>query len=501
MIGSGSVAMAPRSHIRIPRGEAPAGAAPGRSGRLTTERDREGGGWRSIAEPDTVGRSARPTSDHPCACHSDAARPRHGSAGADRRRLRPPRQQRGRVDRRRGGPAHGRDRAQRHPPAAGHRPRRPARPGAQPAARPPARRRGGLGADRRPHRRGHHRGHRRAERGAGIRQRVPLRSCGRGAARRHPLRGSGPAGRNGREGRRDDPRAGRRHRAPRRRRGAGRPSARSRPTGSSATRRCSPASRSPRRSRRRRTPPSDSAVDLPSCAFMGTIVHQGSGEGVVVATGMATAFGKIAVGLGERPPRPPSRSGCGASRRLLVKVAGVLTVGIFAINVALDRPLIEALLFSLAIAIGITPQLLPAIVSVSLSSGSRALARKRVLVKRLVTIEDLGNIDVLFTDKTGNADRGRDHLPGGPRRLRARPSAAASPSRPGLQRGGHDADGPGRRQRARRRRCTAPRRRRRLLRGPRRAAGLRAARGAALRPRAPARDRRSARRGRTPRCS
>ena len=153
-------------------------------------------------------------------------------------------------------------------------------------------------------------------------------------------------------------------------------------------------------------PPSDSAVDLPSCAFMGTIVHQGSGEGVVVATGMATAFGKIAVGLGERPTETAFQVGLRGFSALLVKVAGVLTVGIFAINVALDRPLIEALLFSLAIAIGITPQLLPAIVSVSLSSGSRALARKRVLVKRLVTIEDLGNIDILFTDKTGTLTEG-----------------------------------------------------------------------------------------------
>jgi Mg2+-importing ATPase len=68
--------------------------------------------------------------------------------------------------------------------------------------------------------------------------------------------------------------------------------------------------------------------------------------------------------------------------------------------------LIDTFLFSLAIAIGITPQLLPAIVSVSLSTGSRALARKRVLVKRLVTMEDLGNIEVLFTDKTGTLTEG-----------------------------------------------------------------------------------------------
>ena len=150
----------------------------------------------------------------------------------------------------------------------------------------------------------------------------------------------------------------------------------------------------------------DSAVDLPSCAFMGTIVHQGAGQGVVVSTGAATAFGAIAAGLGERQAETAFQVGLRGFSRFLVKVAGVLTVSIFVINVALSRPLLDAFLFSLAIAIGITPQLLPAIVSVSLSTGSRALARKRVLVKRLVTIEDLGNIEVLFTDKTGTLTEG-----------------------------------------------------------------------------------------------
>ena len=151
---------------------------------------------------------------------------------------------------------------------------------------------------------------------------------------------------------------------------------------------------------------SDSAVDLPSCAFMGTVVHQGSGEAVVVATGPATAFGKIAVGLSERPAETAFQVGLRDFSGLLVRVAAVLTISIFVINVALSRPLLEALLFSLAIAIGITPQLLPAIVSVSLSTGSRELARRKVLVKRLVTIEDLGNIEVLFTDKTGTLTEG-----------------------------------------------------------------------------------------------
>jgi P-type Mg2+ transporter len=153
-------------------------------------------------------------------------------------------------------------------------------------------------------------------------------------------------------------------------------------------------------------PAGDSTVDLPSCAFMGTVVHQGSGRGVVVATGSWTTFGRIAVGLSERQAETAFQAGLRDFSKLLVRVAAVLTTSIFVINVALSRPLLEALLFSLAIAIGITPQLLPAIVSVSLSTGSRRLARRRVLVKRLVTIEDLGNIEVLFTDKTGTLTEG-----------------------------------------------------------------------------------------------
>ena len=139
---------------------------------------------------------------------------------------------------------------------------------------------------------------------------------------------------------------------------------------------------------------------------MGTIVHQGSARGVVVSTGSATAFGRIAVGLGAPPTLTAFQVGLKDFSKLLVWVGGILTTFIFVVNVLLERPIIDALLFSLAIAIGITPQLLPAIVSVSLSSGSRELARRKVLVKRLVTIEDLGNIQVLFTDKTGTLTEG-----------------------------------------------------------------------------------------------
>ena len=152
--------------------------------------------------------------------------------------------------------------------------------------------------------------------------------------------------------------------------------------------------------------PGSSTADLSSCAFMGTVVHQGSATGVVVATGATTAFGKIAAGLDERPPITAFQIGLKSFSKLLVTVAAALTTSIFVINIVLSRPLLDALLFSLAIAIGITPQLLPAIVSVSLATGSRHLARNHVLVKRLVTIEDLGNIELLFTDKTGTLTEG-----------------------------------------------------------------------------------------------
>ena len=147
-------------------------------------------------------------------------------------------------------------------------------------------------------------------------------------------------------------------------------------------------------------------ADLASCAFMGTTVRAGSGKGVVVATGGATAFGSIALGLGERQPDTAFQIGLRRFSELLAGIAGVLTVAIFVVNILLRRPVIDALLFSLAIAVGITPQLLPAVVTTSLATGARRLGRQKVLVKRLVGIEDLGNVEVLFTDKTGTLTEG-----------------------------------------------------------------------------------------------
>ena len=148
------------------------------------------------------------------------------------------------------------------------------------------------------------------------------------------------------------------------------------------------------------------ASSLSNCAYMGTIVHQGSALAVVVQTGTRTAFGRIATGVTDYQGQSAFEVGLNKFSRFLFLVAALLTIFIFAVNIILSRPLIEALLFSLAIAVGIAPEMMPAIVTVSLSSGSRALATKKVLVKRLVAIEDLGNIELLFTDKTGTLTEG-----------------------------------------------------------------------------------------------
>jgi P-type Mg2+ transporter len=151
----------------------------------------------------------------------------------------------------------------------------------------------------------------------------------------------------------------------------------------------------------------ESSIDLPSCAFMGTVVRAGNGEGVVVQTGGRTAFGRIATQLGTRQPQTAFQLGLRDFSLLLVRITAVLAGTILVLNLALGHPAIESILFALSISIGLTPQLLPAIVTVSLSTGARRLAERKVIVKRLVAIEDFGNIEVFFTDKTGTLTDGR----------------------------------------------------------------------------------------------
>ncbi|HUZ88595.1 MAG TPA: magnesium-translocating P-type ATPase [Candidatus Acidoferrales bacterium] len=153
-------------------------------------------------------------------------------------------------------------------------------------------------------------------------------------------------------------------------------------------------------------PPEASALKLPSCAFMGTVVRGGTARGLVVQTGLRTVLGHVAQGLNRRPPETAFQRGLRQFSIMLIWVTAVLVVSIFVLNAVLGRPILQSALFSLAIAVGLTPQLLPATVTTSLAFGARRLAQASVLVKRLIAIEDLGNIEVLFTDKTGTLTEG-----------------------------------------------------------------------------------------------
>ncbi len=144
--------------------------------------------------------------------------------------------------------------------------------------------------------------------------------------------------------------------------------------------------------------------------FMGTHVVNGSARAIVVKTGKTTEFGTISEGLKLRPPETEFERGVRRFGYLLMEVTLVLVISIFAINVYLDRPVLEAFLFAVALAVGLTPQLLPAIISINLSHGAKEMAKHKVIVKRLASIENFGSMNILCSDKTGTLTEGEVHL-------------------------------------------------------------------------------------------
>lgn len=146
---------------------------------------------------------------------------------------------------------------------------------------------------------------------------------------------------------------------------------------------------------------------LKNIAFMGTHVMSGDGYGVVIATGEKTFFGKTASYLKEPEVTSDFEKSMSHFSNFLLKVILIMTFFIFVINTVLQHGIFESFLFALALAVGITPEALPIIITISLSKGAQKLAKAKVIVKKLSSIEDLGNMDILCTDKTGTLTEGK----------------------------------------------------------------------------------------------
>ena len=142
-------------------------------------------------------------------------------------------------------------------------------------------------------------------------------------------------------------------------------------------------------------------AELGNCLLFGTSVVSGTGTAVVLKTGNATEYGKIAKRLVAKGPETEFERGVHRFGYLIMETTFVLVIFVFFINALFKRGVLESLLFALALAVGLTPELLPMILSVNLSKGAMAMSKKGVIVKRLAAIQDLGSMDTLCTDKTG----------------------------------------------------------------------------------------------------
>ena len=153
------------------------------------------------------------------------------------------------------------------------------------------------------------------------------------------------------------------------------------------------------------------AADAPlaertNTVFLGSSVRSGTARVLVVKTGRRTEFGGIAARLHARQTETDFARGVRQFGFLLIRVMVLIVIFVLSVNLLLARPVVESLLFAAALAVGLSPELLPAIISVTLSAGARAMGRRGVIVRRLDAIENLGSMTVLCTDKTGTLTEG-----------------------------------------------------------------------------------------------
>ena len=157
-------------------------------------------------------------------------------------------------------------------------------------------------------------------------------------------------------------------------------------------------------------PKTASVAERSNCVFMGTSIRSGNASALIVHVGTQTAFGEIGQRLTLRPPETEFERGIRHFGYLLMQIILVLVLFVFAINVFAARPPVDSLLFAIALAVGIAPEMLPVIVTITLSAGAQRMAAKGVIVRRLNAIENLGNLDVFCVDKTGTLTEGNIQL-------------------------------------------------------------------------------------------
>jgi len=144
--------------------------------------------------------------------------------------------------------------------------------------------------------------------------------------------------------------------------------------------------------------------------FAGTSVISGTATALICRTGRATSLGGLAASLAEKPPATAFTVGIRRFGLLILRFTILLVLFVLAINLAFHRPALESLLFALALAVGLTPELLPMVITITLSRSAIELARRKVIVKRLAAIHDLGAMDILCTDKTGTLTEAKIEL-------------------------------------------------------------------------------------------
>lgn len=140
--------------------------------------------------------------------------------------------------------------------------------------------------------------------------------------------------------------------------------------------------------------------------LLGSSVRSGTAKILAVKTGRRTEFGAIAARMGARPPETDFARGVRQFGYLLIRVMVVIVLFVLVVNMLLHRPAMESLLFAVALAVGLSPELLPAIITVTLAAGARTMSKRGVIIRRLDAIENLGSMDILCTDKTGTLTEG-----------------------------------------------------------------------------------------------